>query len=63
MRVDDRIRRLIGENASEDDIVRTAFAEAHTLAKAARAAVLKGVTTVEEALRVTRQEMADHGDI
>ncbi len=63
VRVDDTIRKLIGESASEDEIVRAAFADALPLSKAARAAVLQGVTSVEEALRVTRQEMPDHGGV
>jgi general secretion pathway protein E len=60
-RIDDRIRRLIGERASEDEIVHAAFEDAVSLGGAARAVVLQGITTVEEALRVTRQEMVGHG--
>ena len=57
IRVDDRIRRLIAGGASEDDLAAAAFAdEAGTLAGRARALVLDGVTSVEEALRVTRQD-------
>ncbi len=62
VRVDERIRRLITENASEDDIAQLAFADADTLGKSARAAMRQGVTTVEEAVRVTRHE-ADHGGV
>ena len=61
VRVDDRIRRLIGERAIEDEIAQAAFAAAAALSEAARAVVLEGITTVEEALRVTRHEMAGHG--
>ena len=63
VRVDDRLRKLIGENAVEGDIVRAAFANASPLRMAARTAVLQGITTVEEALRVTRQEMTGHGEV
>jgi general secretion pathway protein E len=61
VRVDDRIRRLIGDRAAEDEVSQAAFADAATLSQAARALVLPGITTVEEALRVTRHEMAGHG--
>ena len=57
IRVDDRIRRLIAAGASEDDLAAAAFADKHgTLSGRARALVLEGVTSIEEALRVTRQE-------
>ena len=64
IRVDDRIRRLISESASEDDIAAAAQAAGGgTLSSEARAYVVEGLTTVEEALRVTRQEMAGHGEL
>jgi general secretion pathway protein E len=63
VRVDDRLRKLIGMGADEDAIRQIAFAETATLGVAARESVLQGVTTVEEALRVTRQEMAVDGQI
>ncbi len=63
VRIDDTIRKLIGESAPEDDIVRVAFAGTLPLGKAARACVLDGTTTVEEAVRVSRQDMSDHGDV
>lgn len=62
VRVDERIRRLITENASEDDMARIAFADSDTLGRSAKAAMRLGVTTVEEAIRVTRHE-ADHGGV
>jgi hypothetical protein len=40
-----------------------AFAGTLPLGKAARACVLDGTTTVEEAVRVSRQDMSDHGDV
>jgi general secretion pathway protein E len=61
VRVDDRIRRLIAERASEDEIAQAAFVDGAPLGSAARTVVLRGVTTVEEALRVTRYEMSVHG--
>ena len=55
--VDDEIRRLIGINADEDTIANAAFAGGPRLAAAARACVAQGSTTLEEALRVTRQDL------
>ena len=60
LRVGKTIRGLIGEGANEDELARAAFAGSHGLKEAAAALVLQGVTTVEEVLRVTRQE-ASHG--
>ena len=59
IRVDERIRGLIGEGADEAAIAAAAFARGSTLAQEARAYVAAGITTVEEAVRVTRQEMTD----
>jgi len=57
LRVDERVRRMIAEDAGEDAIAQAAFGGgAPTLARAARAAVAEGITTVEEAFRVTRQD-------
>lgn len=64
IRVDDTIRRLISEGAAEDDIAEAARAAGGgTLAAEARACVLDGLTTVEEALRVTRQDGGDRGQL
>jgi general secretion pathway protein E len=60
VRVDDRLRRLIGEEADEHAIAAAAFPGGGTLQAEARRYVAEGVTTVEEALRVARQETADH---
>ena len=59
--VDDRVRRLIAAEADEETINGAAFGKtgADTLTQRARALVLEGVTSVEEAVRVTRQETAD----
>ena len=60
IRVDDPVRRLIAAEADEDAINAAAFtrAGAESLTRRARALVLEGVTSVEEAVRVTRQETA-----
>lgn len=58
VRIDDRIRRLIGANANEDEIAAIAFEAAPALTQEARAYVAEGITTIEEAIRVTRQETA-----
>jgi general secretion pathway protein E len=67
IRVDDRIRRLIASGAGEDEIATLAFARGGTLADRARALVLDGVTSVEEAVRVTRsdqgRELTDPGPL
>ncbi len=56
IRVDDRVRRLIAAEAGEDAIAAAAFERGGTLADRARALVQAGVTSVEEAVRVTRQD-------
>jgi general secretion pathway protein E len=60
IRVEDRVRRLIGENADEAAIAAVAFERGPALPDQARAYVAEGLTTLEEAIRVTRQETADH---
>ena len=59
VRVDDTIRRLINETGDEAAIGAHAFARSDTLASAARELVRRGVTTPEEAVRVTRRDAAD----
>ena len=54
--VDDGIRRLIAAEADEDAINAVAFERMDTLARRARAFVLSGLTSVEEAVRVTRRD-------
>jgi len=64
IRIDETIRRLINSQADEAVIASHAFARAPNLASAARKLVLSGVTTIEEAVRVSRQEtpaQAEHG--
>src|SRR5690606_10212638 len=65
VRVDDRLRRMITEGGDEDAMAAVAFAGADapagpaTLGQGVRAYVAAGVTTVEEAIRITRQEAVD----
>ena len=61
--VDERIRKLIVEDADEDAIARAAFRHGGTLSDAARDAVNRGLTTLEEAVRITRQEEREHGGV
>lgn len=59
IRVDDRVRRLIASEAGEEAIAAAAFETSGTLSQRARDLVLSGVTSVEEAVRVTRQETSE----
>ncbi|MBX9880870.1 MAG: Flp pilus assembly complex ATPase component TadA [Sphingomonas sp.] len=59
IRVDDTIRRLINDGGDEAIIARHAFVNAPNLGSAARAMVREGVTTPEEAVRVSRSDMAE----
>lgn len=54
VRVDAAIRRLISDGGDEAILARHAFVNAPNLGSAARALVRDGVTTPEEAVRVTR---------
>ncbi len=54
--VDDRTRRLIAAGADEEAINAVAFERMDTLARRARALVLSGLTSIEEAVRVTRRD-------
>lgn len=56
LRVDERLRTMIAENADEGAIAAHAFAKADTLGIAARGLVLAGETSPEEALRIMRRE-------
>jgi general secretion pathway protein E len=58
-RVDDEIRRLINAGADESAIAAYAFRSSDTLTAAVRALVAAGVTSPEEAVRVSRHEAAD----
>jgi general secretion pathway protein E len=61
--VSDPIRKLISAGADEAALVAAAFANAPTLSQAARDCVVRGLTTIEETIRVTRQELAGHGGV
>ena len=56
VRVDDTIRRLINAGGDEDAIAAHAFRASPNLGIAARALVREGVTTAEEAVRISRRE-------
>src|SRR5690606_5236521 len=56
--VDATIRRLVAGDAGEDAIAAAAFPRGGRLADAARDLVARGLTTLEEALRVTHQDAA-----
>ena len=58
---DERLRTLIHDDASEQEIAAHAFRRADTLAQCGFAHVLAGVTSLAEALRVVRQEEGDAG--
>ena len=57
LRVDDHLRRLIGGNASEQEITEAGLDR--RLGQEARQYILAGLTTVEEALRITGQGARD----
>jgi general secretion pathway protein E len=56
VRIDDTIRRLINAGGDEAAIAAHAFRNAASLAVSARALVAQGLTTAEEAIRVSRRE-------
>ena len=60
--IDDELRRMIHDDASEQDMTAVAFRTAPPLAEGARAFVRDGVTSLEEMLRVVRQE-SDNGGV
>jgi len=59
VRIDDTIRRLINTDADEDSIADHAFARSPSLTSAARALVREGLTTPEEAVRISRRGSED----
>jgi general secretion pathway protein E len=61
VRVDDTLRGLITRQADDATLARAAFTQASDLRAAARRCVASGITTVEEALRVIRQEEKSNG--
>jgi general secretion pathway protein E len=63
VKVDDRLRRLIAAGADEDAIAAAAAETAGDLSASARERVVDGTTTMEEAVRVTRQELELSGGV
>ena len=59
IRIDNVIRNLINDDGGEDAIARHAFADAPDLTAAARMLVVEGLTTAEEAVRITRRGAVD----
>jgi general secretion pathway protein E len=59
IRIDDTVRRLINAGADEAEIAAHTFARSGRLTAAVHALVAQGVTTPEEAIRITRREGAD----
>jgi general secretion pathway protein E len=59
VRIDDTIRRLINAGGDESVIASHAFRDSPNLGAAARALVRDGVTTAEEAVRISRRETED----
>ncbi|WP_242182116.1 ATPase, T2SS/T4P/T4SS family [Sphingomonas sp. CARO-RG-8B-R24-01] len=59
IRIDDTVRRLINDGGDESIIARHAFLHSPNLGSAARALVRDGMTTPEEAVRISRRDMAD----
>jgi general secretion pathway protein E len=59
IRIDETIRRLINDDGDEALIARHGFAHAQTLSQAARQLVRDGLTTPEEAVRISRSETVE----
>lgn len=57
--VDDTLRRLIHDDASEEELTKQAFRNADTLAQCGFQHVIAGKTSIEEVLRVVRQKEDD----
>jgi general secretion pathway protein E len=59
VRVDDSIRRMINDGTEETAIAAHAFARTPNLSQAAQTLVRRGLTTAEEAIRVSRRDATD----
>jgi general secretion pathway protein E len=57
--VDDTIRRLINSGGDEAVIASHVFRQSQNIGSSARSLVLEGVTTTEEAVRISRRESED----
>ena len=62
IRIDETLRRLINDNGDEGTIAAHAFQQTVTLAESAKQLVLDGMTTAEEAVRVSRRDATDVAD-
>ena len=63
IRVDARLRRMIHDDADEQDLAHVAFTARDTLLESGRAHVRAGQTSLEEVMRVCRREEAGHGGV
>ncbi len=61
--VKDDIRAMIHNDASEQDIARAAFQNTETLMQSGLRHVIGGTTSIEEVLRVCRQDGGEHGGV
>jgi general secretion pathway protein E len=61
VRIDDTVRRLINNGDDEEAMADYVFAAAPSLNAAARDIVLSGLTTAEEAVRISRRDAGEHG--
>jgi general secretion pathway protein E len=61
IRVDDALRKFINDEAHESLISGHAFLKRPNLGSAARALVRQGLTTAEEAIRISRREETENG--
>lgn len=59
IRIDETVRKLIHDGGDEAAIARHAFRKGEDLAAAAKALVVEGLTTPEEAVRITRRGAGD----
>ena len=61
VRVTDKLRQLIIEDASEAKLVKHAFKDTPTLGQSVTALVLNGTTSIDEALRISRNDEGGEG--
>lgn len=61
--IDDTLRQMIQSGASEQEMAAHAFQNQGSLAASGRTLVMAGLTTIEEVMRVSRIEEADHASL
>ncbi|MHA7872678.1 MAG: ATPase, T2SS/T4P/T4SS family, partial [Hyphococcus sp.] len=61
--VDEKMKRLVHDDASEHQLADHAFAHADTLAQSGFRHALAGLTSIEEVMRVVRQEEEDDAGV